>query len=169
MDRCKGQNKVPGSPVESLIDKKNQSDAENDTLSVLTDKDEEAGSDWLNLAAISQRDKNYEEALMFTRKAIEASPDFSPAYKLAGEVLFALDRKVEAERMLMYGIILGEDDDNTISNLACIAAQRGNGKLAYLLFNRVLDKSPEHQVSVKNIQLLQQEVSKNRYKFKSVV
>ena len=106
---------------------------------------------------------------MFARKAFEAQPDFSLAYKVAGEVLLSLNRREEAERMLMYGIILGEEDEDSISNLGGIAAQRGNGKLAYILFNRVLAKSPEHQISTKNLELLKQEVSSQRYKLEPVV
>ena len=166
LDRCRGQ---IDSPNASLQNTQFQAKKSNEKLTILTQKDEEAGSDWLNLAAISQRDKDFEEALMFTRKAIEAQPDFSLAYKVAGEVLFALNRRDEAERMLMYGVILGEDDDNSISNLACISAQRGHGKLANVLFNRVLAKSPEHQVSVKNLKHLHQEVLNDRYVFNSVI
>ena len=165
LDRCKGQSHS------KLINEDNSQEEQKsqiDANSILISKDEEAASDWLNLAATSQRDKDYEEALMFTRKAIEAQPDFSPAYKLAGEVLISLNRKDDAEKMLMYGIILGEDDDNSISNIACLAAQRGNGKLAYLLFNRVLARSPEHQVAVQNLNHLQQEVSNNRYQLKPI-
>ena len=165
LDRCKGQFHS------KLINENNSQEeqkSQKDANSILISKDEEAASDWLNLAATSQRDKDYEEALMFTRKAIEAQPDFSPAYKLAGEVLISLNRKDDAEKMLMYGIILGEDDDNSISNIACLAAQRGNGKLAYLLFNRVLARSPEHQVAVQNLNHLQQEVSNNRYQLKPI-
>ena len=139
------------------------------SLDLLTLKDEEAASDWLNLAAISQRDKNFEEALMFARKALDSQPDLSLAYKVAGEVLFALNRREEAERMLMLGVILGEDDDNSVSNLACIAAIKGNGKLAFTLYNRVLVNSPEHQSSIKNLEHLKKEVSSGRYKFQSII
>ena len=167
LDRCKGQNGQESGigNINSYHDSPNNSVSVN----VLTEKDEEAASDWLNLAAISQRDKNFEEALMFARKAFEAQPDLSLAYKVAGEVLFALNRREEAERMLLYGIILGEDDENSISNLGSIAAQRGNGKLAYILYNRVLAKSPEHQTSIKNLELLKQEVANNRYKLEPIV
>ncbi len=165
LEKCKGQVNISPS-VEQNPEKRTENLV--DPLDVLSSKDEESGSDWLKLAAISQRDKEFEEALMFTQKAIDSQPDLSPAYKVAGEVLFALNRKEEAERMLMYGVILGEDDDNTISNLACIAAQRGHGKLAYLLFNRVLANSPEHEISVKNLKLLQQQVTNNQYQFKSL-
>ena len=106
---------------------------------------------------------------MFASKAIDAQPDMSLAYKVAGEVLFALNRKDEAEKMLLYGIVLGEDDDNTVSNLACITAMRGNGKLAYTLYNRVLANAPEHQSSVKNLNHLKTEVTNNRYKFQSII
>lgn len=167
LDRCKGQSsELPTAKQEiSHSGDENNSNVFNE----LTLKDEEAASDWLNLAAISQREKNFEEALMFAGKALESQPDMSLAYKVAGEVLFALGRKDEAEKMLLYGVMLGEDDDNSVSNIASIAAMRGNGKLACILFNRVLAKSPEHQTSVKNLQHLKNEVSKNRYNFKSVI
>tara|TARA_B100000674_G_scaffold497751_1_gene532706 strand:- start:1728 stop:2693 length:966 start_codon:yes stop_codon:yes gene_type:complete len=135
----------------------------------LVSNDEEAASDWLNLAAISQRDKNFEEALIFSRKAIEAQPGLSAAYKVAGEVLFAMGKRDDAERMLMYGVILGEDDDNSISNIACIAALKGNGKLAYTLFHRVLANSPEHQNSITNLKNLKSQIQDNRYTFTPVV
>ena len=91
LDRCKGQ----GGGQEAAVEKNKQHDSQIDPkkLSILIDKDEEAASDWLNLAAISQRDKNFDEALVFAGKALEAKPDFSLAYKVAGEVLFALNRK----------------------------------------------------------------------------
>ena len=163
LDRCKGQERIQEETISV------EQNANSDELNNLIAKDEEAASDWLNLAAISQRDKNYEEALMFSLKAIESQPDLSLAYKVAGEVLFALNRREESERMLMYGTILGEDDATTISNLASIAAQRGNGKLAYILYNRVLANAPEHQASIKNLELLKTQVSSGRYKFQSIV
>ena len=43
--------------------------------------------------------------------------------------------------MLMYGVILGEDDENQFQ-FGGIAAMNGNGKLAYTLFNRVLQIHP---------------------------
>ena len=167
LDRCRGQGSQNQANSNAITN--NSIDNNSKSLDLLTLKDEEAASDWLNLAAISQRDQNFEEALMFTRKALEAQPDLSPAYKVAGEVLFALNRKDEAEKMLMYGVILGEDDANSISNLACIAALKGNGKLAYTLFNRVLANSPEHQNSIKNLDNLKSQVENNRYKFKPIV
>ena len=165
LDRCQGQNKQ----AEISHFKPSGAYQDSATLKPLYEKDEQASSDWLNLAATSQREKNYEEALIFSRKALEAQPDSSTAYKVAGEVLFALDKRKEAERMLMYGIILGEEDDNSISNLACIAAQNGHGKLAAVLFNRVLANSPEHQASIRNSELLRNAVSKGQYKFASIV
>ena len=131
LDRCKGQSDHQSTGLKNQPTQENTSNS--NELNKLIELDEEAASDWLNLAAISQRDKNYEEALMFARKAFEAQPDFSLAYKVAGEVLLSLNRREEAERMLMYGIILGEEDEDSISNLGGIAAQRGNGKLAYIL------------------------------------
>ena len=166
LERCRGQNGVETTFQEKLDSSGDENNA--NQLDALMLKDEEAASDWLNLAAISQRDKNFSEALMFAGKAIEAQPDMSHAYKLAGEVLFALNRRDEAERMLLYGIILGEDDDNSVSNIACIAAMKGNGKLAYTLYNRVLSNSPEHQSSLKNLEHLKTEVLNNRYKFNSI-
>ena len=167
LDRCKGQAGPQVLTKAANLDKNHQDI--NDKLNQLILKDEEAASDWLNLAAISQRENNYEEALMFAGKALEAQPDLSLAYKVAGEVLFALNRKDDAERMLMYGIILGEDDETSISNIACIAAMKGNGKLAYTLYNRVLSNAPEHQSSIQNLEHLKNEVANNRYQFKSIV
>ena len=143
LNRCKGQSSESNKENNIINDANNINNSNG--LAALTFKDQEAASDWLNLAAIAQREQNLEEALMFAQKSLEAQPDLSAAYKLAGEVLFAMNRRDEAERMLMYGVILGEDDDNSVSNIACIAALKGNGKLAFTLYNRVLANSPEHQ------------------------
>ena len=167
LDRCRGQ--AGPQPTNNVEVRSMQSEPSKESAVDIWAKDEEAASDWLNLAAISQREKNFDEALMFASKAIDAQPDMSLAYKVAGEVLFALNRKDEAEKMLLYGIVLGEDDDNTVSNLACITAMRGNGKLAYTLYNRVLANAPEHQSSVKNLNHLKTEVTNNRYKFQSII
>ena len=117
----------------------------------------------MNQAAISQRDKILRSP--YVRACFEN--DLSLAYKVLVKIF--IEQEEEAERMLLYGIILGEDDENSISNLGSIAAQRGNGKLAYILYNRVLAKSPEHQTSIKNLELLKQEVANNRYKLEPIV
>ena len=55
-------------------------------LAALTFKDQEAASDWLNLAAIAQREQSKRSPHVCT-KITEAQPDLSAAYKLAGGVI----------------------------------------------------------------------------------
>jgi Flp pilus assembly protein TadD len=132
------------------------------------DHDEEAAADWLKLAATAQRDGNFEEAIVFARRAIEAQTDLAPAYKLAGEVMAGLRRFDQAEQALLYGALLGEADANTLSNLGGICASRGQAALAGLLLRRVLQQQPEHKVARQNLQLLEQQAATGQQPAKSL-
>tara|TARA_B100000674_G_scaffold498996_1_gene540880 strand:+ start:3893 stop:4840 length:948 start_codon:yes stop_codon:yes gene_type:complete len=121
--------------------------------------DKEAAADWLKLASTAQKEKNYQEALLFAQKAIRAQPDFSAACKLAGEILICLGKKSEAERLLLYGILLGEDDPSTITNLGALAAGRGEGQLALILLDRVLGIHPENQAAKNNMETVRRNLS----------
>jgi predicted Zn-dependent protease len=121
------------------------------------------------LAATSKRDKNPEEALMFVRKALDAQPDLAAACQVAGEALMSLNRADESERLLLYGALLGDDDPNLLANIASIAAQKGHGRLASVILNRVLAQAPEHEVSKKNRETLHDQVTQGRYKFRPLV
>lgn len=131
-------------------------DGANVSLIIRDEQDTEAAADWLKLAATAQREGNYEESIVFARRSIEAQTDLAPAYKLAGEVMTGLKRYNEAEQALLYGVLLGEPDANTLSNLGGICASRGQYRLAKLLFNRVLSQHPEHEAAKRNLQLLEQ-------------
>lgn len=115
---------------------------------------DEAAADWLKLAAMAQRDANHEEAIVFARKAIEAKPDLAPAYKLAGEVMAGLSRFDQAEQVLLYGVLLGDGDANTLTNLGGVCANRGQLALAQLLLHKVLAMQPEHKVARQNLALI---------------
>jgi len=115
---------------------------------------DEAAADWLKLAAVAQRDGNKEEAITFARKAIEAKPNLAPAYKLAGEVMADLGRFDQAEQALLYGILLGDPDANTLTNLGGVCASRGQFNLARLLLDKVLSMQPEHKVARQNLELI---------------
>lgn len=115
---------------------------------------DEAAADWLKLAAVAQRDGNQEEAITFARKAIEARPGLAPAYKLAGEVMAGLGRFDQAEQALLYGVLLGDPDANTLTNLAGVCANRGQYTMARLLLDKVLAMQPEHKVARQNLELI---------------
>jgi Flp pilus assembly protein TadD len=124
----------------------------------------EAASDWLKLGAVAFREKKFEESLLFARKAIQAQPDMAAACKLAGEVLISLNRHSEAERLLLYGTLLGEDDVDTLSNLGGIAATNGFSDLAKLLLERAIALQPEHKISKENLNRLDSKISAGSYK-----
>jgi Flp pilus assembly protein TadD len=126
--------------------------------------DGEAASDWLKLGAVAFREKKFEEALLFARKAIQAQPDMAAACKLAGEVLISLNRHTEAERLLLYGTLLGEDDVDTLSNLGGLAATNGFSQLAKLLLERAICLQPEHKTSKENLLRLKSKISEGSYK-----
>lgn len=128
------------------------------------DRDELAASDWLNLAASAQRDKNLEEALLFTRKALDAQPDLAAAYKLAGEVLIKLRRPQEAERLLLIGTLIGEADADSLSNLGGLFAGQAHAKLAAVLLKRVMKMQPEHQAAKSNYENLSKQIKSGKYK-----
>lgn len=117
---------------------------------------DEAAADWLKLAAMAQRESNFEEAIVFARKAIEAKPDLAPAYKLAGEVMAGLQRFDQAEQALLYGVLLGDTDANSLCNLAGVCVSRGQLALARLLLHRVLAMQPEHKAAHQNLALISQ-------------
>ncbi len=123
----------------------------------------EAASDWLKLGAVAFREKNFEEALLFARKAIQAQPDMAAACKLAGEALISLERHREAERLLLYGTLLGEDDVDTLSNLGGLAATNGFSDLAKLLLERAIALQPEHKTSKENLRRLDTKISDGSY------
>ena len=125
--------------------------------------DEEAAADWLKLAATAQRESNFEEAIVFARRAIEAQIDLAPAYKLAGEVMAGLRRFDQAEQALLYGALLGEADANTLSNLGGICASRGQASLARLLLQKVLQQQPEHKVAQQNLELLEKQAASGQH------
>lgn len=133
------------------------------------DRDELAASDWLNLAATAQRDQNLEEALIFAQKALEAQPDLAAACKLAGEVLIKLNRIKEAERLLLFGALLGESDADTLSNIGGLTAGQGHAKLAHVLLKRVLNMQPEHQAAKENLAKLTKQVRLGNYKAKPLI
>lgn len=141
-----------GVNTESLSQDSHEAPAE--PPSSLNSIDEEAASDWLKLASIAQRDSNPEESLVFARKAVSHAPALAHAYKLAGEVLASLSRFDAAEQSLLYGILLGDPDANSLSNLGGICAQRGMYPLARLLLTKALALQPEHKVALKNLELL---------------
>ena len=142
--------KVGGSTqnIDNGIDVQNERHPDKSYIS----DDKEASADWLKLASMAQKEKNYQEALLFAQKAIKVQPDCSAACKLAGEVLISLGKKSEAERLLLYGILLGEDDPSTITNLGALAAERGEGRMALILFDRVLGLYPENQAAKSNLE-----------------
>lgn len=117
---------------------------------------DEAAADWLKLAAMAQRDSNFEEAIVFARKAIEAKPDLAPAYKLAGEVMTGLQRFDQAEQVLLYGVLLGDADANSLCNLGGVCVSRGQLTLARLLLQKVLAMQPEHKAAQQNLALISQ-------------
>lgn len=131
-------------------------------------RDEEAAADWLKLAATAQREGNFEEAIVFARRAIEAQTDLAPAYKLAGEVLAGLRRFDQAEQSLLYGALLGEADANTLCNLGGICASRGQSSLAGLLLRRVLQQQPEHKVALQNLELLEKQAATGQLSTKAL-
>jgi Flp pilus assembly protein TadD len=131
-------------------------------------RDEEAAADWLKLAATAQREGNFDEAIVFARRAIEAQTDLAPAYKLAGEVLAGLRRFDQAEQALLYGALLGEADTNTLSNLGGICASRGQAPLAGLLLRRVLQQQPEHKVARQNLELLEKKAATGQQSLKTL-
>ncbi len=124
----------------------------------------EAASDWLKLGAVAFREKNFEESLLFARKAIQAQPDMAAACKLAGEALISLNRHSEAERLLLYGTLLGEDDVDTLSNLGGLAATNGFSDLAKLLLERAISLQPEHKTSKENLLRLNSKISEGSYR-----
>lgn len=123
----------------------------------------EAASDWLKLGAVAFRENNFEESLLFARKAIQAQPDMAAACKLAGEALISLKRHSEAERLLLYGTLLGEDDVDTLSNLGSLAATNGFADLAKLLLERAITLQPEHKTSKENLRRLDTKISEGSY------
>lgn len=134
---------IPGT-ASAIVSPPAVSDAEKD----------EAAADWLKLAALAQRDGNQEEAISFARKAIEIKPDLAPAYKLAGEVMAALGRFDQAEQALLYGILLGDPDAHSLTNLGGVCASRGQVSLARILLNKVLAMQPQHKVARQNLDLI---------------
>lgn len=164
LDRSRGQTQQ-----NSKSSSQSQTTADIANIEKFLSRDEEAAADWLNLAATSKRDKNPEEALMFARKALEAQPDLAAACQVAGEALMSLNRVDDSERLLLYGALLGDDDPNLLANIASIAAQKGHGKLASVILNRILAQAPEHEVSKKNRETLHDQVKQGRYKFRPLV
>ena len=135
----------------------------------LNNRDEQAATDWLKLAANAQRNKNYEESLAFAKKSIESQVDLGPAYKLAGEVLISLQRYQEAERALLYGLFFGEADASTATNLAILSAMKGHNDLAKSFFNEALKLQPAHELAVTNLKNLETQEAQGAYVKKSVI
>ena len=159
LERCIEQSKNQSLPT-ALPTSRNtdqQAIAKNNFL------DEEAAADWLKLAATAQRNKEYEESLMFTRKSLAAQPNLSAAYKLAGEVFISQENYVQAERMLLYGILFGEDDADTLANLGGLAATRGNSAMAKILLDKVVNLNPEHQAAQQNLKILASKINDPSY------
>ena len=130
---------------------------------------EQAATDWLQLAANSQREKNYKEAIQFCQKSINARPDLSAAYQLAGEALLRLDDRESAEKLLLYAALIGEADADTLSNLGGLLAAKGNGQLAAILLKRALSNQPQHQAAKQNLERLEAVVAAGNYSNRPIV
>ena len=132
-------------------------------------RDEQAATDWLKLAANAQRNKNYEEAFAFAKKSIESQVDLGAAYKLAGEVLISLQRYQEAERALLYGLFFEEIDASAATNLAILSAMKGYNDLAKSFFNEALKLQPAHELAITNLKNLEAQEAQGSYVRKSVI
>lgn len=164
LQRCIDQSQKSSFAALESISSTTRADLPNHDLSI----DEEAAADWLKLAATAQRNKNLDESLMFIRKSLEAQPDLSAAYKLAGEVLISQEKYREAERMLLYGVLFGEDDTDTLANLGSLAAIRGNASISKILLNRVINLNSEHQAALANLKILATKMKDPSYVQKSI-
>ena len=145
------------------------SDTKSSIQDILYPNDEQAATDWLQLAANSQREKNYNETIQFCKKSINARADFSAAYQLAGEALLQSGDKENAEMLLLYSALIGEANTDTLSNLGGLLATRGHCQLAAILLKRALSTQPEHQAAKKNLDRLESFVASGNYKQKSIV
>ncbi|WP_115024871.1 lipopolysaccharide assembly protein LapB [Synechococcus sp. UW69] len=139
-------------------------DSNFERISTINKSDPQAAADWLNLAATTQREKNFNESLIFARKALEAQPDMAAAYKLAGELLIAQDNFEDAEKLFLYGLILGDQDTSTLSNLGAILARKRNGPLARIFLMKALQINKKHQASYRNLELVDKMESQPNHK-----
>ena len=162
LERCLGQS----SP--ETLGSSNVKPQSNYARKHLSNRDEQAATDWLKLAANAQRNKNYEESIAFAQKSIEAQVDLGAAYKLAGEVFISLQRYQEAERALLYGLFFGETDAATATNLAILCAMKGHNDLAKSFFNEALKLQPAHELAITNLKNLESQEAKGNYLKKSV-
>ena len=117
----------------------------------------------MQLAANSQREKNYSETIQFCRKSIDARPDFSSAYQLAGEAYLQSGDKENSERLLLYSALIGEADADTLSNLGGILASKGYCHLGANLLKRALTNQPEHQAAKQNLERLESAIASGKY------
>ena len=157
------QVRAESSPAEENTDSKSS------IQDLLYPNDEQAATDWLQLAANSQREKNYKEAIQFCQKSINARPDLSAAYQLAGEALLRLDDRESAEKLLLYAALIGEADADTLSNLGGLLAAKGNGQLAAILLKRALSNQPQHQAAKQNLERLEAVVAAGNYSNRPIV
>ena len=157
------QVRAESSPAEENADSKSS------IQDLLYPNDEQAATDWLQLAANSQREKNYKEAIQFCQKSINARPDLSAAYQLAGEALLRLDDRESAEKLLLYAALIGEADADTLSNLGGLLAAKGNGQLAAILLKRALSNQPQHQAAKQNLERLEAVVAAGNYSNRPIV
>ena len=142
---------------------------ESSVRDMLYPNDEQAATDWLQLAANSQREKSYDETIQFCRKSINARPDFSAAYQLAGEAYLQSGDKKSAEKLLLYSALIGEADTDTISNLGGILASNGHCELAAILLKRALSNQPEHQAAKQNLERLESAIASGKYNKKTII
>jgi Flp pilus assembly protein TadD len=145
------------------------SDTNTSVQEILYSNDEQAATDWLQLAANSQREKNYDETIQFCKKSINSRPDFSSAYQLAGEALLRSGDKEKAEKLLLYSALIGEADTDTLSNLGGLLATNGHCQLAAILLKRALSNQPEHQAAKQNLERLESLIASGNYNQKSIV
>jgi tetratricopeptide (TPR) repeat protein len=146
-----------------------ENNLKNSINKVLYSNDDQAATDWLQLAASSQRDKNYTETVQFCKKSIDSRPDLSAAYQLAGEALLRLDNVQDAERLLLYSALIGEANADTLSNLGGILATNGHCQLAVILLKRALSNQPQHQAAKQNLEHLESLIQSGKYKSKSII
>jgi len=112
-------------------------------------------TDWIQLANIAYRNKQWTELKYFCEQASNRQPDLSASYRLASEAFLAENHHLEAERLLLYALHFGDHQADIFAALANIHLKRSSFSLCKHFCNSALNLQPQHKLALSISQSLE--------------